>query len=177
MCALSATDGFRARTFGGSYYNEMYGIERRSSADGSAAACPAQCSAMASGYDGSAFGLRISIIAVAVFGICLTWGDGKWITLAGSIRDGRYMVPMLNTVLVAWFVVLFGLAGGLAFGIAAAVSLRNPSQYPGLQVAANFGDQNSWSFGQLIAVILLILPFLGALQGFLGTFNLSILVS
>lgn len=78
------------------------------------------------------------------------------------------MVVMLNVILTMWVVVLFCLAVGLAFGIAAAVSLRNPSQYPGLKVAANFGTQNSWSFGQLVTVILLALPFLGALQGFLG---------
>lgn len=49
--------------------NEMDIIERELSAGGSAGACPPQCSAMVRGYDGSAFELRLIVIAVAVFGI------------------------------------------------------------------------------------------------------------
>jgi hypothetical protein len=160
----------RVRTFG--IVSEKF--MERDLAAGNAASCPAQCSAVARDYDGAALEIRISIIAVAIFGICITWGDGKWVALAGRIGDGNHMEKILHIVLVLWFFVIFTLGFGLAFGVAAAVNLRDPARYLGVRVASNFEDQNSWSFGQLVAVILLILPFLAALQGFVGMIALNL---
>lgn len=73
-----------------------------------------------------------------------------------------------------WLGVYLILDYGLGSGIAAAISLRDPRQYPGVELAANFGDQNSWTFGQLVAVVLLVLPFLSALEAFLGKLLASV---
>jgi hypothetical protein len=56
----------------------------------------------------------------------------------------------------------------LVYGSLGAFILRDFGNYDGLVVAQKFGDQNAWSFGQLVTTILLILPLLAALEGFLG---------
>jgi hypothetical protein len=156
-----------ARDFNLSY--STAGIIQREASGFEGGACPAQCSARLLAYSGLAHTFRIFVIIMTVFGVCLTWiGRDPWLQRLENTQT-KYYAPMIKAAgLILWFGVFLALVYGLGSGIGAAISLRDPTQYPGVQLAANFGDQNSWTFGQLVAVVLLVLPFMAALEGFLG---------
>lgn len=154
----------KASTFGDAVDN----IAERDVSIGQVGAYPAQCSAIAQSYDGFALEFRIVVIALAVFGIGLTWFDKTWLAYAGRFKNGDYADALLNIMLILWVIVISALAASLPFGVVASISLRSPGQYPSIQAAANFGEQNSLGFGQLVPVILLVLPFLAAFEGFIG---------
>ncbi|KAJ8059488.1 hypothetical protein OCU04_011149 [Sclerotinia nivalis] len=47
--------------------------------------------------------------------------------------------------------------------------MRDKSRYPGLEITEDFiAQQNAWTFGQFVACILLVLPVISALEGYLN---------
>ncbi|RDL39162.1 uncharacterized protein BP5553_03502 [Venustampulla echinocandica] len=147
----------RSRTFG-----NTAGLLAKSSGEfpGAAASCPARCSVE---KHASTLDERFRITALVVL-MAIALFDGVWNAIYKKQSPGSLISFILGLLMLA----AFGLAiMSLVFGISGAMHIRDLGRYPGLLVADNFGDQSSWSFGQLVAVILLILPFLAATEGFL----------
>lgn len=152
----------RSRTFG-----NTAGVLAKSAGEfpGAAASCPARCST--SGQS-STLDERFRITALVVL-MAMALFDGLWTAIYKKRTPGSFISFIVGLLMIA----AFGLAiMSLVFGISGAMNIRDLSKYPELTVADNFGDQSSWSFGQLVAVILLILPFLAATEAFLGRWHL-----
>jgi hypothetical protein len=62
---------------------------------------------------------------------------------------------------------------GLGVGLWAVKKSRPPASYGNLKISDNFDDQDSWSFGQLVAMMLLIPPVLAAFEGYGGKNSLN----
>jgi len=45
---------------------------------------------------------------------------------------------------------------------------RQTSSYEGLTLSPDFDQENRWGIGQLVPMVLLVLPFLAAIQGYIG---------
>ncbi|KAK6598111.1 hypothetical protein H4I96_09063 [Botrytis cinerea] len=74
-----------------------------------------------------------------------------------------------QTVIVSfWVIPIPPILLGLVFGVKRALIFREVSRYPGLEITEDFIEQqNAWTFGQFVACILLILPLIAALEGYL----------
>lgn len=140
------------------------------------ASCPAQCSAEDRKYSGQIHQFRIAAIVAILVGVGMSWSKKSWSHRFWAIWSGRLLPVVLAVVIFLWLAVIVAVLFGLVFAITSAISLRNPKQYPGIQLAADFDDQNSWSFGQLVAIIIMILPFLAAAEGYLGKFSSNSLI-
>ena len=152
---------------------------------GAEAACPARCS-MHSSNDESKHSYRLILILLQypyIIASCLPdrWADrlweitcARWERLWGTSKlCARGQASKSRITLSFIFVLLFyapyyALVLGLAFGIADAKRLRNTDNYPGLVTADDFEIQDTWTFAQLVAVILLALPVLAGLESLLG---------
>jgi hypothetical protein len=80
-----------------------------------------------------------------------------------------WKVGMDHGRLLAWVYCIVDLTIGL-YGFISGWMVQS---YSGLILTADF-DENSWGFGQLVAIILISLPFLTALEEFIGDFTLSL---
>jgi hypothetical protein len=134
---------------------------------GAVAACLAKCCAA---QQSSTVVKKSQVMALVV---CFILGVVCWLggLVIHSLEDTEKKdlafctCAFLKILMVALAIVL------LISGSVGAFILRDLDNYDGLVVAENFGDQNAWSFGQLVAVILLILPLLAAMEGFLGNYS------
>jgi hypothetical protein len=120
------------------------------------AACLAPCTALGSQMPSEA---RTKIICLAIH-IC--WMDWGAVERDLTKRERSSIWSWLYTAFYALIVL-----GSLIVGLGDAVSIREISNYPGLVITQDFNlQQNSWGYGQLVAVILLVLPGLAALEGY-----------
>lgn len=64
--------------------------------------------------------------------------------------------------------VLIALMVAAAAGVTGVAFVRDTNSYNGLKLSQAFQDQDLWGFGQIVPMILLIIPFIGAMAGFVG---------
>jgi hypothetical protein len=130
----------------------------------------------------------------ACFADCCAHGDD--VNPGWKIMYARRVSLALMALLVAWRVLIVGarkiqwtkglkhmepLRGRVPWALAVPAvicaiiltgldvgKIRQVSSYPGLEASDSFFDQNDWSFGQIVPMILLLLPLLGAVEGFVG---------
>lgn len=140
-----------------------------SSGSGYRAACPAHC-CLSDGW--SEFSgmftiismLRVGSLSLIVFLIAwrllIDWYQKGWrksTTERNKICHQIIAVGISAALLIA----VFGGVTGVAF-------IRDTSSYSGLKVSQAFQDQNMWGFGQIVPMILFILPLIAAIEGFVG---------
>jgi hypothetical protein len=80
----------------------------------------------------------------------------------------EYLVPMLLYLLaipcfVGWIVEL--------------LIMRNIQRYDGLKTSDSFVEEDKWRFGQIAPMVLLILPIMAAIEGFVGQFTTFLTLS
>jgi len=154
--ALYVVAQARSRTYGDGKILWYLGTSKYPDA---AAACLAKCcAAQLPSHDGGEF--QIGALVLYLFLGAVNW-------LLDSLESTKRRPMSFLRQFVKFVIMIISVALLLVAGVSASI-LRDVSRYDGLVVANDFGDQNAWSFGQLVAVILLILPLLAALEGFFG---------
>jgi hypothetical protein len=159
----------RARTYG-----QTASLEGESSDfSGRGAACPAKCG-LVNTYGGWAHQYRIASIAILIFWWLLStcfsksWQERLSAWIVGFPDEEIFRKSLRVGSKITYSIILVGVFYGLEFSILGALKIRNTNNYPGLLLADNFEDQNTWNFGQLVAVILLMLPVLAAVEGYIS---------
>ncbi|APA07491.1 predicted protein [Sclerotinia sclerotiorum 1980 UF-70] len=172
----------RARSFGNT--SGLFRSFNSEKINGEAAACLAKC-ATAVPYTGYEHPLRIAMITLLFFQAFLKCipqctRNGFSLSLYGSCLKifritSRERLCLWLAFVFQGFIVLFWplpilvIVLTMIFGINHALIMRDGSQYPGLEITEDFiTQQNAWKFGQFVACILLILPMISALEGYLN---------
>lgn len=172
----------RARNFGDTA--GLFLTKIHHSISGEAAACPAKCAVIVP-YKGYDHQFRIAIMALLFFQAslqcipqCVRNGFSvsmysrcmRVFCITSQERFGLWLAYAFQAVIISfWVLPIIPILLSLIFGVAGALIMRDGSHYPGLEVAEDFvKQQNAWTFGQFVACILLILPVMAALEGFLG---------
>ncbi|TGO70833.1 hypothetical protein BELL_0659g00080 [Botrytis elliptica] len=171
----------RARSFGNtagmyrSYNSEHVSVE--------AAACLARCAAQFP-YHGYDHQLRIATLSFLFFQAflqcipqCIRNGFSlsiysrclKILCITDREPLCLWLAYAFQTVIVSfWVIPIPPILLGLGFGVRRALVFRDISRYPGLETTEDFIEQqNAWTFGQFVACILLVLPIIAALEGYL----------
>lgn len=114
---------------------------------GARAACPAYCS-LGDEIDGFWIFIRVgTCFAGFLLVVC------KWYSMSSKFK----------------FILYIWLLMGVFISVMDFINLRQVWQYSALDASPEFMDEDSWGFGQIVPVILLILPFLAAVQSFVCT--------
>lgn len=183
----------RSRSFGNT--SGLFDAYNSQHISGEAAACPAKCAAMLpyAGYDHQ---LRIASMSMLFFQAflqcipqCIRNGFNlsiysrclKIFRITNRERLCLWLAYFFQAVVFAfWVYPLFPILWTLIFGVSRALVMRDKSRYPGLEVTEGFlEEQNAWTFGQFVACILLLLPVISALEGYLSKLlpSLSLIIT
>ncbi|CAD6440463.1 a84cfdd7-417d-4aa4-948b-bef6a173df52 [Sclerotinia trifoliorum] len=172
----------RARSFGNT--SGLFRSFNSEKINGEAAACLAKC-ATAVPYTGYEHSLRIAIITLLFFQALLKcipqrirndfslWLYGRCLKIFRITNRERLCLWLAfvfqGFIASFWVLPILVIIITLIFGINHALIMRDKSRYPGLEITEDFiTQQNSWTFGQFVACILLILPLISALEGSLN---------
>ena len=140
-----------------------------SGSPGYRAACPAHCCLSDGWSEFSGIFTIISMLRVGSLSLMVLliawrllndWYQKSWLkstTEKNKICHNIVAVGIYTALLVG----VFGGVTGVAF-------TRDTGSYSGLKVSQAFQDQNLWGFGQIVPMILLILPLIAAIEGFVG---------
>lgn len=145
------------------------------SSPGFRAACPARCCISDSLSFNSYNWVRLCpllLVALRVIWMLVrglfrrvTWFDG----LSTKLEIDKDLSFALRATNFYVAVILFAIVTGLGYSLTIIGEVRDISNYPNLEVSSTFfQEQNSWGFGQIVSMILLVLPFLAAVEGFIG---------
>jgi hypothetical protein len=133
------------------------------------AACPAHCCLSDRWTEFSGIFMVISvlrIVSLSLMVLLITWEllsdwfQKSWLRSTTDENETCHKivkVGICTTLLIA----VFGAVTGVAF-------IRDTDSYDGLIVSQAFRDQNLWNFGQIVPMILLILPIIATIEGFVG---------
>jgi hypothetical protein len=139
------------------------------SGSGYKAACPAHCCLSDGWSEFSGIFTIISMLRVgslSLMVLLIAWRllndccEKSW-RKSTTEKSNTYHNIIAVGIFAALLVAVFGGVTGVAF-------IRDTASYYGLQVSQAFQDQNLWGFGQIVPMILLILPLIAAIEGFVG---------
>jgi hypothetical protein len=137
---------------------------------GQRAACPARCCLSDSwSTSNGLFRLICLVLVLAV----VAWNLFRHLThktnhLASTSAPTKKNTEQLSLLIIA-FILFFALNTAMMYTILFdSATMRNVSAYTGLIASQAFEDQNIWGFGQIVPMVLLILPVLAAFEGYIG---------